>query len=286
MQKVFDPIYSCRRFLVVSRISMSSQYSLSTYLTQGKTGATFENKESRVAISPKRYRYWSYLDIKDSKGNPQAKIYYVFKLSEVKNAVSLLKGPYLGFDMEWKPYGDSKVAIIQLSDANSIVLFHLSLMGLEGIFPEALKGLLENPCYIKCGVGVRNDGYKLFKDFGIIGSGFLELSQLAMAVDSNKWESNTRLIGLTKLAEQYLGKPLFKGNVRFSNWDQELIFKQVHYAATDCFAGLKIFEKLNYLRETSTNPLRIPEPIDMHLDPSVIDDIQKKENITLQSKEG
>ncbi|CCJ28304.1 unnamed protein product [Pneumocystis jirovecii] len=251
---------------------MSSQNPLSTCLTQEKMNTTFDNKDSKAAITSRKYRYWSYLDIKDSEGNPRAKVYYVFKLSEVKNAVSLLKGPYLGFDMEWKPYGSSKVAIIQLSDANSIVLFHLSLMGLEGTFPEALKHLLEDPSYIKCGVGVRNDGYKLFKDYGIIGSGFLELSQLAIAVDSNKWDSNTRLIGLTKLAEQYLGKPLFKGNVRFN-------------AATDCFAGLMIFEKLNYLRETSTNPLRIPEPIDMHLDPSVIDDIQKKEeNGILQSK--
>ncbi|KAG5437523.1 hypothetical protein PCANB_000951 [Pneumocystis canis] len=264
---------------------MSSRCSMSICSTKEKTDVSLDNKDTKSVFEPKKYRYWSYLDIKNSKGKPQAKIHYIFKLSDVQNAVSLLKGPYLGFDMEWKPHGGSKVAIIQLSDANSIVLFHLSLMDLEGTFPAPLKNLLENPYFIKCGVGVRNDGYKLFKDFGIIGSGFLELSQLAIAVDSDKWDSTSRLIGLTKLAEQYLGKPLFKGSVRYSNWNEELIFKQMHYAATDCFAGLKIFEKLNYLRQLSENPLNIPELIDMHLDPSVIDDIQKKEeNALLKSK--
>ncbi|KAG4305641.1 hypothetical protein PORY_001197 [Pneumocystis oryctolagi] len=301
MQKTFNAIYFYRNFFTIFKktisyqrvliylpfVKMSSQCSLvSTCLTQEKIDTPLDNKDSKTVVEPKKYRYWSYLDVKNSEGKPQAKVHYIFKLSDVKNAVSLLKGPYLGFDMEWKPHNDSKVAIIQLSDANSIVLFHLSLMALDGTFPKPLKDLLENPCFIKCGVGVRNDGYKLFKDFGIIGSGFLELSQLAMVVDNDKWNSNIRLISLTRLAEQYLGKPLFKGSVRYSNWDEVLIFKQVHYAATDCFAGLKIFEKLNYLRLNSENSLNIPETIDMRLDSSVIGDIQKKkENELLQSKE-
>lgn len=266
-------------------IKMCTLRSSSTDLTDEKTNVSLDHKDLKTGIETKKYRYWSYLDIKNSKGKPQAKIHYIFKLSDVQNAVSLLKGPYLGFDMEWKPHGDSKVAIIQLSDTNSIVLFHLSQMALGGGFPQSLKDLLENPCFIKCGVGVKNDGYKLYKDYGVIGSGFLELSQLALAVDKDKWDPSTRLIGLTKLAEQYLGKPLFKGSVRYSNWDNELMFKQIHYAATDCFAGLKIFERLNYLRQSSDGPLNIPEPIDMHLDPNVIDDIQKKENMLLESKE-
>ncbi|KTW31390.1 hypothetical protein T552_00035 [Pneumocystis carinii B80] len=256
---------------------MSVQRLSSTYSNGEKNDSFASNKESKQVPEPKKYRYWSYMDIKNSQGKPQAKIHYILKLSGVQDAISLLKGPYLGFDMEWKPHGDSKIAVIQLSDANSIVLFHLSQMDLEGTFPSPLKDLLENPYFIKCGVGVRNDGYKLYKDFGIIGTGFLELSQLAITVDKDKWDPSLRLIGLTKLAEEYLGKPLFKGSVRYSNWENELIFKQMHYAATDCFAGLKIFERLNDLRQSSDVPLDIPELIDMHLDPSVIDDIQKKE---------
>ncbi|QSL65551.1 hypothetical protein MERGE_002864 [Pneumocystis wakefieldiae] len=271
MQKLFNVVCFYRNFSVRSQ-------RLAFFLKKKAIYSFIKiNKDPKQVVEPKKYRYWSYLDIKNSRGKPQAKIHYILKSSGVQDAISLLKGPYLGFDMEWKPHEDSKIAIIQLSDANSIILFHLSQMDLEGTFPAPLKDLLENPCFIKCGVGVRNDGYKLYKDFGIIGSGFLELSHLAIMVDKDKWDPSLRLIGLTKLSQEYLGKPLYKGSVRYSNWEEELIFKQMHYAATDCFAGLKIFERLNYLRQSSDVPLNIPELIDMNLDPSVIDDIQKKE---------
>lgn len=241
MQKLFNVVCFYRNFSVRSQrlafflkkkaiysfIKMSVQR-LSSCSNVEKIDAFPSNKDPKQVVEPKKYRYWSYLDIKNSRGKPQAKIHYILKSSGVQDAISLLKGPYLGFDMEWKPHEDSKIAIIQLSDANSIILFHLSQMDLEGTFPAPLKDLLENPCFIKCGVGVRNDGYKLYKDFGIIGSGFLELSHLAIMVDKDKWDPSLRLIGLTKLSQEYLGKPLYKGSVRYSNWEEELIFKQMH----------------------------------------------------------
>jgi len=52
---------------------------------------------------------------------------------------------------------------------------------------------------------------------------------------------------------------LFKGEVRASDWSKFLDFNQIHYAATDAYAGFRIWDALECKRKMINPPLPLPQ---------------------------
>nr|XP_033816668.1 Werner syndrome ATP-dependent helicase [Geotrypetes seraphini] len=157
--------------------------------------------------------------------------------------VSLPEGAVIGFDIEWPPaYSKGsvkKVALIQLCvSEEKCYLFHISSM--TG-FPKGLKLLLEDEIIKKTGVGIEGDQWKLMSDFDIKLKGFVELAAVA-----NQKLKCREIWSLNGLVKHLFNKQLLKEkSVRCSNWAQfPLSDEQKIYAATDAYAGLLIYQKL------------------------------------------
>ncbi|XP_028382700.1 Werner syndrome ATP-dependent helicase isoform X1 [Phyllostomus discolor] len=162
--------------------------------------------------------------------------------------MSLSEGDVVGFDMEWPPtYRKGKlnrVALIQMCVSESkCYLFHISSMS---VFPQGLKMLLENEAIKKAGVGIEGDQWKLLRDFDIKLKGLVELTDVA-----NEKLKSTESWSLNGLVKHLFGKQLRKDHsVRCSNWkNYPLTEDQKLYAATDAYAGLIIYQKLEMLND-------------------------------------
>uniref|UniRef100_A0A2K6ES62 3'-5' exonuclease n=1 Tax=Propithecus coquereli TaxID=379532 RepID=A0A2K6ES62_PROCO len=161
-------------------------------------------------------------------------------------SMSLSDGDVVGFDMEWPPVYNKrklgKVALIQLCVSESkCYLFHISAMS---VFPQGLKNLLENEAIKKAGVGIEGDQWKLLRDFEIKLKSFVELTDVA-----NKKLKCRETWSLNGLVKHLLGKQLLKDkSIRCSDWSNfPLTEDQKLYAATDAYAGLIIYRKLEIL---------------------------------------
>ncbi|XP_054556820.1 bifunctional 3'-5' exonuclease/ATP-dependent helicase WRN isoform X3 [Talpa occidentalis] len=160
--------------------------------------------------------------------------------------MSLSDGDVVGFDMEWPPIYNKgnlgKVALIQLCVSESrCYLFHVSL---TSVFPQGLKMLLENESIKKAGIGIEGDQWKLLRDFDIKLNGFVELTNVA-----NGKLKCIETWSLNALVKHILGKQLLKDkSIRCSNWNNfPLTEDQKLYAATDAYAGLILYQKLQVL---------------------------------------
>ncbi|XP_016064572.1 PREDICTED: Werner syndrome ATP-dependent helicase isoform X3 [Miniopterus natalensis] len=161
-------------------------------------------------------------------------------------SMSLSDGDAIGFDMEWPPIYSkgklSRVALIQLCVSESkCYLFHVSSMS---VFPQGLKMLLENEAIKKVGVGIEGDQWKLLRDFDIKLKSIVELTDVA-----NEKLKCLETWSLNGLVKHLFGKQLLKDkSIRCSNWkNYPLTEDQKLYAATDAYAGLIIYQKLEIL---------------------------------------
>ncbi|XP_055972606.1 bifunctional 3'-5' exonuclease/ATP-dependent helicase WRN [Sorex fumeus] len=159
---------------------------------------------------------------------------------------SLSDGYVVGFDIEWPPIYHKgqlgKVALIQLCVSESkCYLFHIPS---ASVFPQGLKLLLENEAIKKAGVGIEGDQWKLLRDFDVKLKSLVELADVA-----NEKLKCTETWSLNGLVKHLLGKQLLKDKaVRCSNWnDFPLSETQKLYAATDAYASLVIYRKLEIL---------------------------------------
>lgn len=164
-----------------------------------------------------------------------------FLSEDLRSALS--SGSAVGFDLEWPPSftkgKKKKVAMVQLcASEDKCYLFHISSM--SG-FPPGLKMFLEDENIMKVGVGIEGDKWKLLSDYDIKLKNIVELSDLANETlrCCEKWS-------LDGLVKHLLKKQLFKDKlVRCSHWDDfSLTEDQKRYAATDAYAGLLIYQKL------------------------------------------
>ncbi|KAJ8286734.1 hypothetical protein GJAV_G00042690 [Gymnothorax javanicus] len=170
-------------------------------------------------------------------------------------------GAAVGFDIEWPPSffkgKTKKVAMVQLcAFEGKCYLFHLSSM--SG-FPSGLKMLLQDEAIKKVGVGIEGDMWKMLSDFDIKLKNYVELSNLANETlrCSEKWS-------LDGLVKHLLKRQLMKDkDVRCSQWDDfELTEDQKRYAATDAYAGLMIYNKLQEMASAgSTSHLTVKEKL-------------------------
>ncbi|XP_075785437.1 bifunctional 3'-5' exonuclease/ATP-dependent helicase WRN isoform X1 [Pelodiscus sinensis] len=156
---------------------------------------------------------------------------------------NLSDGGVIGFDIEWPPSftkgKGGKVALIQICvSEKKCYLFHISSM--RG-FPQGLKRLLEDEAVKKVGVGIEGDQWKLMSDFEIRLKSFVELADIA-----NEKLKCKEIWSLNGLVKHLFSKQLLKDkNVRCGNWEEfPLSEEQKLYAATDAYAGLLIYQKL------------------------------------------
>ncbi|KAF1954021.1 hypothetical protein CC80DRAFT_450039 [Byssothecium circinans] len=186
----------------------------------------------------------------------------------------------LGFDIEWKStaiptFPKQNASLIQLASEDRIALFHIALFRgtkPEQLVPPTLKKILESPDVLKVGVAIKADFTRLEKHLDIKARGVMELSRTHNLLEAeDPRQASHRLVSLARQVEQHLLLPLYKGEplvddpepdtwvekekwlkrqrVRESDWSKRLDPDQVHYAAADAYAGLRLYDVLESKRK-------------------------------------
>lgn len=169
-------------------------------------------------------------------------IHVVQTPQEAEKAVAYLNTcPVVGIDSETRPSftkGQShKVALLQISSEKHCFLFRLNLTGLT----LPLITLLENPGVTKVGLSLRDDFMMLHKRAPFEQRACIELQEYV------------RAFGIQDKSLQKIYAILFSEKIsksqRLSNWEAEtLTEKQKQYAATDAWACLNIYNRLQELK--------------------------------------
>ncbi|GJJ76448.1 hypothetical protein EMPS_08807 [Entomortierella parvispora] len=153
-------------------------------------------------------------------------------------------------DAEWKPFGghkrQGKMAMVQLGDDKTVFLFHIIHMR---SFPKELARILQDRRILKVGINIRNDGYKLFKDWGVACSSIVELGAVSNQLqDDLSDQRNVR--SMDTLTREHLGHAVEKVTMtRMGNWETRyLTASQIDYAANDAFVTYEIANQLKKLQ--------------------------------------
>ncbi|RPB24851.1 hypothetical protein L211DRAFT_867724 [Terfezia boudieri ATCC MYA-4762] len=205
-----------------------------------------------------RLKYWTH-DLYQHQ-EKKISVEYCTTLDQFETAAQkFLKEKVIGFDMEWLPRPSKRVcdnvSLIQLAKEDHITLFHLGRVrkeNVEELIPSSLKAILESKSILKVGVSVAGDGSRIKKWLGIEPQGMMELSAIHHVIEyareRRKGQIPRVLVSLTRLSEKYLQLPIHKGSTRTSDWAKPLSLAQISYAATDAYAGLRIFDALQKAR--------------------------------------
>ena len=171
-------------------------------------------------------------------------IHVVQTPQEAERAAAYLKNcPVLGIDTETRPSFSKgrvyKVALLQVSSEDHCFLFRLNQTGLT---MPVIK-LLESPAVTKVGLSLRDDFMMLHKRAPFEQRGCIELQEYV------------RTFGIQDKSLQKIYGILFNEKIsksqRLSNWEAETLTQpQQLYAATDAWACLNIYHKLQELKET------------------------------------
>lgn len=219
-----------------------------------------ELKKAMLASPSSGAAYWRHTMYRGPQGRQVAVHYCRSKQTSERVAQMFLNKDVLGFDIEWKPNAlpfegiKSNVSLMQLACEDRIALFHLSLH--KGDTPEdllapTLRKILESPSIAKVGVAIKADFNRVRKYLGVEPRGVFELSHLhklvKYCVDSPK-KVNRVAVSLARQVEEHLQLPLFKGQVRESDWSKQLSYEQIRYAASDAYAGFRLYDVLEAKR--------------------------------------
>ncbi|KAF8467663.1 hypothetical protein BDZ91DRAFT_793346 [Kalaharituber pfeilii] len=223
-------------------------------------------------------RVWSHALYRHEQ--KKVEVEYCFTVEQFEIAAQkFLNEKVVGFDMEWfiRPSKNvwDNVSLMQVAKEDYIALFHIARIQKENpdeLISQSLRTLLESKDILKAGVHIAGDGGRVKKWLGIDVQGLMELSAIHHLVQHAKERRRGLppkiLISLSKLSDIYLQLPIDKGYVRISDWTKPLNAKQVAYAATDAYAGLRIYDCLEQARKSL-------DPIPM-LPPCVKDQDEKK----------
>jgi hypothetical protein len=179
------------------------------------------------------------------------------------------KEKILGFDIEWAPNAHKldkarkNVSLVQVASEERIALFHLALYpkgpsdapknDLSELISPTLKKILEDPEITKVGVSIKADCTRIRSYLGIDTKGLFELSHLHKLVKFSKSKDfdliNRNLVSLAKQVQEHLHLPLFKGDVRMTDWSKPLALNQIMYAASDSYAALQLYHTLEMKRK-------------------------------------
>ena len=168
------------------------------------------------------------------------KVHIIKNEKDLINAVAKLQdSKILGFDTEQKPIFQkgvppSKIAVIQISDANNCYLFQVHLI--RNIKP--LLDILTSESLIKVGIGLNGDVDALYKEFRIRLRSCIDFGSLFKAKMSYPND-----IGAKRSVLLFLNQNLQKSKrVSRSNWENvNLSDTQVKYASEDASCVYDVF---------------------------------------------
>ena len=241
------------------QIDCSANHTFLGYQIPGNT-----MRDAMLASRSTAAAYWQYSLYQGPGGKgDRVKVHYCRSLATTERIAQLfLNQAVVGFDIEWKPQaaasdGTKKnVSLIQFATEERIALFHIARYAgddsINVLVAPTLKRIMENPSISKVGVAVKADCTRLRKFMGIKAQGLFELSHLYNLVKfsgGNVKKINKRLVALAQQVEEHLQLPMYKGDVRSSDWSEELNYQQIQYAASDSYAGLRLYDVMEGKRK-------------------------------------
>lgn len=222
-----------------------------------------------------RARFWSHELYRGTHNEPVRILYSRTKMQSEEIAHEFLGESVVGFDMEW-PWQNrdqgaiplqQRIGLIQIASEDKIALFHIGLHAgqtAKDVLAPSLRRIIESDDITKTGVGILNaDFSRLRRWFGLKPRGAFELSHFHNLVTYGSRQPGkvtTKMKALSKLVEEHLGLPLYKGKVRTSNWSRPLNQAQILYAAADAYAGVMLYHCMNAKR-LAMDPL---PPLPLH----------------------
>jgi ribonuclease D len=162
-------------------------------------------------------------------------IVLVDTLSKLKTTIEVLKNEeVLGFDTETKPSFEkgkmNKVALLQLSTADTCYLIRLNVLGMQNPIIEILSS--EKP--LKIGLSLKDDYKMLNRRRSFKPAGFLDLQSVI-------GRFGIKDLSLQKIYAIMFNKKISKSQ-RLTNWQApNLTLQQQKYAAVDAWACMDIY---------------------------------------------
>ena len=197
--------------------------------------------DAKLACPSTRASYWQYTLYQSPTGEKVKVHYCKSKATTERIAQLFVDEEVLGFDIEWKPQAlategvKKNVALMQIASEERIALFHIALYWedekIDDLVAPTLKKIMESPKITKVGVSIKADCTRLRKFMGIDSRGLIELSHLYKLVkfsQDNVKMINKKLVSLSQQVEEHLQLPMWKGEVRSSDWSQELDYEQIY----------------------------------------------------------
>ncbi|KAK9159899.1 hypothetical protein Syun_006240 [Stephania yunnanensis] len=187
----------------------------------------------------------------------KGRVVYSRTVAEVEKATTELLGTIeskgngldpiaLGFDIEWRPtfrrgVAPRKAAVMQIcADASTCYVMHIIHSGI----PSTMQSLLEDPKYVKVGVGIANDAVKIWKDYKVCVKSVKELSSLA----NLKVRGDPRNWSLASLTEKLTCQQVSSlGCFTLFYFDEVATYHNLKYAATDAFVSWHLYQILQSL---------------------------------------
>ena len=194
--------------------------------------------------------YWQYTLYQGPGGEKdKVKIHYCNSKDSTEQTSQLfLDKEVIGFDIEWMMNATASdgvkknVALIQIASEERIALFHIARYAnatdVDDFVAPTLKRIMESSNITKVGVSVKGDCTRLRKYMNIEARGIFELSHLYKLVKfscSDVKKINKVLVSLAQQVKEHLQLPLWKGEVRSSDWSQDLNYQQIQ-CESSCFA--------------------------------------------------
>lgn len=161
----------------------------------------------------------------------------------------------LGFDSEWPIYGNTgsgKTAVIQICPSEEIC----HIIHVYNIYrlPKVLFEIIQHPKVKLVGLNIKNDIWKLGRDFRVSVQHIVENGCLDLAVFARNVLHTTQSWSLANLTQHLLKQRLNKADeIRKSDWSKPLSETQKIYAATDAYASLMCYLKLAELQSSSSS---------------------------------
>jgi exonuclease 3'-5' domain-containing protein 2 len=197
-------------------------------------------QKAKDAAPGTKESFWSYKMYLGPE-NQEVKVHYCRSKNTTESVAQyFVNEEVLGFDIEWKPEATknsgikNNVALIQLASETRIALFHIAAFPkdtVSDLVAPTLKKIMEDADITKVGVAIKADCTRLRNFLNIDPKGIFELSHLYKLVkyssSGDVRQINKRLVSLTTQAEEHLELPIFKGEVRGSDWTQYLSIEQI-----------------------------------------------------------
>ncbi|MBE6295299.1 MAG: 3'-5' exonuclease domain-containing protein 2 [Bacteroidales bacterium] len=186
--------------------------------------------------------YSAHIEKSEISGMPtvafEGRIITIDTVADTDKAVKALSNEtFLGIDTETRPSFrkgvQHEVSLIQLSTADTCFLIRLNRVGI----PDSLISLLENQEITKIGLSLHDDYQALCRRREFKAGGFFDLQK-------HVGEFGIEEKSLQKIFAIVFGKRISKSQ-QLTNWENDVLTdKQKLYAATDAWACLEIYNRL------------------------------------------